>query len=112
MTTDELNKERDSKGHRASELNTGVVYFRAGAGSLSMVQAWRASMLRLSQTRQKASLTENDNDQSLFNQAIIPAPLRPAPPHPAPPRPTPPCPIPTPSPPHPASPHLNNHSLF
>ena len=35
-----------------------------------MVQQWRESMLRLSRTRAKSSLTENDNDQSLFNQIV------------------------------------------
>lgn len=33
VTTDELNTERDERGGRASELNTGVVYFRAGKGA-------------------------------------------------------------------------------
>ena len=70
VTTDELNTERDAQGGRAAELNTGVVYLRAGAGARAMVQMWRESMLRLSKHRAKSQLTENDNDQSLFNQIV------------------------------------------
>ena len=70
VTTDELNTERDTQGGRAAELNTGVVYFRAGPGARAMVQMWRESMLRLSRQRAKSQLTENDNDQSLFNQIV------------------------------------------
>ena len=72
VTSDELNTDRDAQGGRSSELNTGVVYFRAGGGggAKAMVQAWRESMLRLSRNRAKSSLTENDNDQSLFNQIV------------------------------------------
>jgi hypothetical protein len=58
------------QGGRAAELNTGVVYFRAGPGARAMVQLWRESMLRLSRQRAKSQLTENDNDQSLFNQIV------------------------------------------
>ena len=66
VTTDELDTARDSSGRfHATELNTGVVYLRSTRGAMAMVQSWRKAMLR-----QKGSphLTENVNDQSLFNQ--------------------------------------------
>ena len=53
----------NSAGHAA--FNTGVVYFRATNGSLSMVQEWRQAMLR---QKGRKDLNENVNDQSLFNQ--------------------------------------------
>ena len=47
------------------ELNTGVVYFRHTPGAKAMVQSWRKAMLR---QKGRSDLTENVNDQSLFNQ--------------------------------------------
>ena len=43
-----------------TELNTGVVYFRATRGALAMVQQWRKSMLSM---KGRKDLTENVNDQ-------------------------------------------------
>ena len=71
VTTDELSAERDASGRVFSgvhtELNTGVVYFRSTRGSLSMVQQWRKSMLS---QKGRRDLTENVNDQSLFNAVV------------------------------------------
>jgi len=49
------------------ELNTGVVYFRHTPGAKAMVQSWRKAMLR---QKGRSDLTENVNDQSLFNQVV------------------------------------------
>lgn len=68
VTTDELDTARDTAGtFHAMELNTGVVYLRATRGALAMVQSWRKAMLR---QKDRADLTENVNDQSLFNQVV------------------------------------------
>ena len=56
-----------------TELNTGVVYFRCTGGSLAMVQTWRKAML---QQKGRQDLTENVNDQSLFNQVVTGGELR------------------------------------
>ena len=69
VTTDELDAERDVTGVRpgaGTDLNTGVVYFRSGPGSLAMIQQWRKAMLS---RKGDKNLNENVNDQSLFNQA-------------------------------------------
>ena len=68
VTTDELDTTHDDSGRGVSaELNTGVVYLRGTRGAKAMVQSWRKAMLR-----QKGGkhLTENVNDQSLFNQVV------------------------------------------
>ena len=67
VSTDELDITRDAKGGMADELNTGVVYFRATRGARAMVQSWRKAMLR---QKGRPDLTENVNDQSLFNQVV------------------------------------------
>ena len=72
VTTDELDSKRDASGKVAGmgghlELNTGVVYFRSTKGSLAMVQSWRKAMLA---QKGRKDLTENVNDQSLFNQVV------------------------------------------
>ena len=68
VTTDELDTARDTTGlAHAMELNTGVVYLRATRGALAMVQSWRKAMLR---QKDRSDLTENVNDQSLFNQVV------------------------------------------
>jgi len=75
VTTDELNYKHDEQGSRpgaGTDLNTGVVYFRATLGSLAMVQQWRKSMLN---QKGRKDLTENVNDQSLFNQVVRGTPL-------------------------------------
>ena len=45
VTTDELSAQRDAQGGRLggmhTELNTGVVHFRATDGARAMVQQWR-----------------------------------------------------------------------
>ena len=58
---------QDARGGLAGliELNTGVVYFRQTAGAKAMVQSWRKAMLH---QKGRPDLTENVNDQSLFNQ--------------------------------------------
>ena len=76
VTTDELDPAADAKGRRpgpGQDLNTGVVYFRAGVGSLAMVQQWRKSMLS---RKGDKNLNENVNDQSLFNQVVRGTELR------------------------------------
>lgn len=76
VTTDELDPAADAKGRRpgpGQDLNTGVVYFRSGAGSLAMVQQWRKSMLS---RKGDKNLNENVNDQSLFNQVVRGTELR------------------------------------
>ena len=78
VTTDELNAELDISGRRpgaGTDLNTGVVYFRAGPGARAMVQSWRKAMLR---RKGDQNLNENVNDQSLFNQVRKPCARRPA----------------------------------
>ena len=76
VTTDELSAQRDAQGGRLgsmhTELNTGVVYFRATEGALAMVQQWRKSMLA---QKGRRDLTENVNDQSLFNQVVRGRPI-------------------------------------
>ena len=67
VTTDELSIDADVRGGRPHELNTGVIYFRAGAGALKMLEAWRSSMTR---QRGRRDLTENVNDQMLFNGIV------------------------------------------
>jgi arabinosyltransferase len=56
-----------------SHFGTGVVYFRNTLGSLAMVQQWRKAML---QQKGRKDLTENVNDQSLFNQVVSGSELR------------------------------------
>jgi len=76
VTTDELNAELDISGRRpgaGTDLNTGVVYFRAGPGARAMVQSWRKAMLR---RKGDQNLNENVNDQSLFNQIVHGVELR------------------------------------
>ena len=76
VTTDELDPAADAKGMRpgpGQDLNTGVVYFRSGVGSLAMVQQWRKSMLS---RKGDKNLNENVNDQSLFNQVVRGTELR------------------------------------
>jgi len=51
----------------AMELNTGVIYFRCTPGSKAVIQAWRKAMLA---QKGRHDLTENVNDQSLFNQVV------------------------------------------
>ena len=67
VTTDGLDVRQDARGGLAGiiELNTGVVYFRQTAGAKAMVQSWRKAMLH---QKGRPDLTENVNDQSLFNQ--------------------------------------------
>ena len=73
VTTDELDSAKDSTGSAsAMELNTGVVYLRATRGALAMVQSWRKAMLR---QKGRHDLTENVNDQSLFNQVVRGTPI-------------------------------------
>ena len=73
VTTDELDTRKDETGTgHASELNTGVIYLRATKGAQAMVQSWRKSMLR---QRGRTDLTENVNDQSLFNQVVRGSPV-------------------------------------
>jgi len=70
VTTDELDAAADARGRRPStgqDLNTGVVYFRAGLGALAMVQEWRKAMLA---RKGDKDLNENVNDQSLFNSVV------------------------------------------
>ena len=69
VTTDGLDVAADARGGLAGmiELNTGVVYFRATKGARAMVQTWRKAMLR---QKGRPDLTENVNDQSLFNQVV------------------------------------------
>jgi len=68
VTTDEVDAAEDARGDRyARELNTGVVYFRCTLGSRAMVQSWRKSMLAM---KGSPHLSENVNDQSLFNQVV------------------------------------------
>ena len=71
VTTDELSAKRDAQGGRLggmhTELNTGVVHFRATPGAKAMVQQWRKSMLS---QKGRRDLDENVNDQSLFNQVV------------------------------------------
>ena len=70
VSTDELDAEYDALGTwerwpngvgwgRRSDLNTGVVYFRATNGSRAFVQAWRLAMLAKRET-------PNTNDQFIF----------------------------------------------
>lgn len=70
VSTDELDEEYDAHGRYErwphgvgwgwrSELNTGVVHFRATNGSLAFVQAWRRAMLAKRQVL-------NTNDQFIF----------------------------------------------
>ncbi|KOO32476.1 glycosyltransferase family 77 protein [Chrysochromulina tobinii] len=67
VTTDGLDVRQDARGGLAGiiELNTGVVYFRQTVGAKAMVQSWRKAMLH---QKGRPDLTENVNDQSLFNQ--------------------------------------------
>ena len=61
-----MNLDADTGGGSwgfGSELNTGVLYFRATPGSLAVVQAWRAAMMRV-------RTAEFVNDQGIFNQVI------------------------------------------
>ena len=77
VTTDELSTERDAQGGALggmhTELNTGVVYFRNTLGGRAMVQTWRKSMLS---QKGRTDLTENVNDQSLFNQVVKGSPMQ------------------------------------
>ena len=50
-----------------TDLNTGVLYLRAGRGALAMVQSWRKAMLG---RKGDKHLNENVNDQSLFNNIV------------------------------------------
>jgi len=69
VTTDGLDVRQDARGGLAGiiELNTGVVYFRQTVGAKAMVQSWRKAMLH---QKGRPDLTENVNDQSLFNQVV------------------------------------------
>ena len=66
VSTDEINHRADSQqggwGFH-SELNTGVLYFRATPGALGVVQAWRRAMMHVRSA-------EFMNDQNVFNQVI------------------------------------------
>ncbi|KAL1519824.1 hypothetical protein AB1Y20_023330 [Prymnesium parvum] len=70
VSTDELDEEYDAHGlwerwphgvgwGRRSDLNTGVLFFRATNGSKAFVQAWRLAMLAKREV-------ENTNDQFVF----------------------------------------------
>ena len=68
VTTDELDARHDETGvGHATELNTGVIHLRATRGAMAMVQSWRKAMLR---QKGRTDLTENVNDQSLFNGIV------------------------------------------
>ena len=69
VSTDELSIANDLRGGRPHELNTGVLRFRGSKGALAMLGAWRGAMTRM---RGRKDLTENVNDQALFNQARPP----------------------------------------
>ena len=67
MSTDELSISNDLRGARPHELNTGVLRFRGTKGSLAFLEAWRNAMSRM---KGRKDLTENVNDQALFNQIV------------------------------------------
>ena len=66
VSTDDINAQNDARSGNwgwGSELNTGVLYFRATPGALGVVQAWRRAMLHV-------RLAQFVNDQGIFNQVI------------------------------------------
>ena len=67
VSTDELSISNDLRGARPHELNTGVLRFRGTQGSLAFLVAWRGAMSRM---KGRKDLTENVNDQALFNQIV------------------------------------------
>ena len=67
VSTDELSISNDLRGARPHELNTGVLRFRGTKGSLAFLEAWRNAMSRM---KGRKDLTENVNDQALFNQIV------------------------------------------
>eukprot|EP00908_Phaeocystis_cordata_P014225 Transcript_25326.p1 GENE.Transcript_25326~~Transcript_25326.p1 ORF type:complete len:470 (+),score=180.70 Transcript_25326:59-1411(+) len=67
VSTDELSIANDLRGGRPHELNTGVLRFRGSKGALAMLGVWRGAMTRM---KGRKDLTENVNDQALFNQIV------------------------------------------
>ena len=64
VSTDEINAGKDAPHGSwgwGSELNTGVLFFRATPGSLAVVQAWRQAMMRV-------RAAEFVNDQGMREQ--------------------------------------------
>jgi len=71
VSTDEIDPAADARGWGlGSELNTGVLFFRATSGALAVVQAWRRAMMRV-------RAQDFVNDQTLFNQVVREADLKP-----------------------------------
>ena len=71
VSTDEIDPAADARGWgMGSELNTGVLFFRATSGALAVVQAWRRAMMGV-------RAHEFVNDQTIFNQVVREAQLTP-----------------------------------